>query len=133
MLLIGDNATINIDSKEVTVDNATYVLHQASVRGLAKTLHRDTNGKILIEDASYTGCQPSDDFWQLNTSEITLIKNLDLPPLKMLGCISKMCPFFIYLTLNFPLVIVAPRDCYFHLLASTKKMASTTLSRFTGI
>jgi LPS-assembly protein len=35
MLLMGDSARLNLDSKEVAVDNATYVLHQASVRGTA--------------------------------------------------------------------------------------------------
>ncbi|MBT5388786.1 MAG: LPS-assembly protein LptD, partial [Porticoccaceae bacterium] len=44
MLLLGDNAKINIDSKEVQIENATYVLHEASVRGTAKTLSRNQEG-----------------------------------------------------------------------------------------
>ena len=103
MLLIGDNATINIDSKEVTVDNPTYVLHEASVRGLAKTLHRDTNGKILIEDASYTGCQPSDDSWQLNTSKIELDQESGFATVKNARLHIKDVPVFYLPYAKFPI------------------------------
>ena len=103
MLLIGDNATIDLDSKEVTLDNATYVLHQASVRGSAKTLHRDTNGKILIEEASYTGCQPSDDFWQLNTSEITLDQESGFATVKNARLHIKDVPVFYLPYAKFPI------------------------------
>ena len=38
ILLMGDSAEIDIDSKEVEFENATYVLHENSVRGSAETL-----------------------------------------------------------------------------------------------
>ena len=72
MLLMGDNATLDLDSKKVELDNATYVLHEASVRGAAKNLVRQADGIILIEDASYSSCAPNDDSWQLKTTEIEL-------------------------------------------------------------
>ena len=43
MLLLGDSAKVDIDSKEVQIDKATYVLHEASVRGNAETLSRTHN------------------------------------------------------------------------------------------
>jgi len=72
MLVMGDNAKLDLNSEEVEIDNATYVLHQTSVRGTAKTLLRKTDGVILIKDATYSGCKPTDKTWQLKTSEIKI-------------------------------------------------------------
>jgi len=72
MLVIGDHALLDLDSEEVQLENATYVLHEASVRGSAKTLRRQSDGIIIIEDSSFSGCAPSDTTWQLQTSEIKL-------------------------------------------------------------
>ena len=103
MLLIGDNATVDLDSKEVTLDNTTYVLHQAAVRGTAKTLLRETSGKILIEDASYTGCQPTDDFWQLKTSEIELDQQSGFATVKNARLHIKDVPVFYLPYAKFPI------------------------------
>ena len=79
------------------------MLHEASVRGLAKTLHRDTNGKILIEDASYTGCQPSDDSWELNTSEIELDQESGFATVKNARLHIKDVPVFYLPYAKFPI------------------------------
>jgi LPS-assembly protein len=72
MLLTGDHALLNLDSEEVSIENPTYVLHQASVRGSAKLLRRKPDGVILIKDSSFTGCEPEVNTWKLKTSEISL-------------------------------------------------------------
>lgn len=46
LLLLGNSAEIDIDSKEVQIADATYVLHEASVRGKAKNLQRTKDGVI---------------------------------------------------------------------------------------
>ena len=46
LLLLGNNAKIDIDSKEVHIDDATYVLHEASIRGSAESLSRTKDGII---------------------------------------------------------------------------------------
>ena len=72
MLLLGDSAEIDIDSMEVQIENATYVLHQASVRGEAETLERANDGVITISDATYSTCEPGDSTWQMATSKIAI-------------------------------------------------------------
>jgi len=72
MLLIGDNANLNLDSRQVKIDNATYVLHQTGIRGTATNLLRNTDGAILIEDATYSSCEPTDETWRLQTSQIKI-------------------------------------------------------------
>ena len=72
MLLTGNHALLNLDSEEVSIENPTYVLHQASVRGSAKLLRRKSDGVILIKDSSFTGCEPGVNTWKLQTNEISL-------------------------------------------------------------
>ena len=72
MLLIGTHANLNLDSRQVKIDNATYVLHQTGIRGTATNLLRNTDGAILIEDATYSSCEPSNEIWRLQTSQIKI-------------------------------------------------------------
>ena len=94
MLLLGDSANIDIDSKEVHIDNATYVLHEASVRGNAKTLSRNKDGIILIDEATYSACEPGDNTWQLVTSEISIDQNTGFATVKNARLEVKDVPIF---------------------------------------
>ncbi len=102
MLLLGDNAKINIDSKEVQIDNATYVLHEASVRGTAKTLSRNEEGVIVIDEATYSACEPGDNTWQLNTSEINIDQNSGFATVKNARLTVKDVPVFYLPYVKFP-------------------------------
>lgn len=72
VLFLGSDAKVDIDSLEVDINNATFVLHENSARGTAKKLERAKNGIITIEDARYTTCQPGEDTWQLVTGDIEI-------------------------------------------------------------
>ena len=72
ILLAGEHALLNLDSQEIKLKNVDYVLHAASVRGSADLLRRQTDGLIIIEDATYTSCEPGLNTWQLKTNEIKL-------------------------------------------------------------
>jgi LPS-assembly protein len=72
ILLAGEHALLNLDSQELQLKNADYVLHNAGIRGSADTLHRQKNGITIIEDATYTSCGPNINSWQLKTEEIEL-------------------------------------------------------------
>ena len=103
MLLMGDNATLDLDSKEVELDNATYVLHEASVRGTAKTLVRQVDGKILITDASYSSCEPTDDSWQLKTTQIELDQETGFATVKNARLQIRDVPVFYFPYAKFPI------------------------------
>ena len=72
ILLAGEHALLNLDSQEIKLKNVDYVLHAASVRGSADLLRRQTDGLIIIQDATYTSCEPGLNTWQLKTNEIKL-------------------------------------------------------------
>ena len=48
LLLIGQEANIDIDNRNVVMNDLTYVIHEASLRGYAKNLNRTDEGKIKI-------------------------------------------------------------------------------------
>jgi LPS-assembly protein len=103
MLLLGSSAEIDIDSKEVKLDNATYVLHQASVRGSAKTLSRSKDGVIRITDATYSTCEPGDSTWQMATSEIAIDQETGFATVKNAQLRVKDVPVFYFPWIKFPI------------------------------
>ncbi|MDG1310734.1 MAG: LPS-assembly protein LptD [Porticoccaceae bacterium] len=102
MLLLGDNAKVDIDSKEVQINNATYVLHEASVRGNAETLSRNKEGIIVIDEATYSACEPGDNTWQLVTSEIDIDQNTGFATVKSARLEVKDVPVFYLPYIRFP-------------------------------
>jgi LPS-assembly protein len=103
MLLLGSNAEIDIDSKEVKIDNATYVLHEAAVRGSAKTLTRTKDGVITISDATYSTCEPGDSTWQLATNEISIDQASGFATVKSAQLRVKDVPVFYFPWITFPI------------------------------
>ncbi|MDA9664516.1 LPS export ABC transporter periplasmic protein LptC, partial [bacterium] len=102
LLLLGNNAKVDIDSKEVQLDNATYVIHEASVRGAAKSLSRTKDGIIIIDDASYSSCEPGDTTWQLMTNEIAIDQESGFATVKNARLEVKDVPIFYFPYLKFP-------------------------------
>lgn len=102
LLLLGNNAKVDIDSKEVQIDNATYVIHEASVRGAAKSLARTKDGIIIVSDASYSSCEPGDATWQLMTSEIAIDQASGFATVKNARLEVKDVPIFYFPYLKFP-------------------------------
>ena len=103
MLLLGSSAEIDIDSKEVTINNATYVLHEAAVRGSAKTLTRTNDGVITINDATYSTCEPGDSTWQMATTEIAIDQESGFATVKNAQLRVKDIPVFYFPWIKFPI------------------------------
>jgi len=103
MLLIGDNAKLNLDTEEVEIENATYLLHQAAVRGTASILKRTSEGLIVIDDATYSGCEPTDNTWQLKTSQIELDQKSGFATVKNARLDVKQVPVFYFPYAKFPI------------------------------
>lgn len=102
ILLMGDSAEIDIDSKEVEFENATYVLHENAVRGSADTLTRNQDGIIVINDSTYSTCAPDDNAWQLVTNEIAIDQNSGFATVKNAQLRVKGVPVFYVPYVKFP-------------------------------
>lgn len=102
MLLLGSRAKVDIDSKVVEIKDATYVLHEAAVRGTAKTLTRTAEGNIVIDESIYTACEPGDNTWQLVTSQIDIDETSGFATVKNARLEVKDVPVFYLPYIKFP-------------------------------
>ncbi|MGB2115389.1 MAG: LPS-assembly protein LptD [Porticoccaceae bacterium] len=103
MLLTGNHALLDLDSEEVQIENATYVLHQSSIRGTAESLRRKSDGIITITDSSFTSCEPSVDTWKLQTSEINLDQSSGFATVKNARLDIGKVPVFYFPYAKFPI------------------------------
>lgn len=72
ILLIGDSASVNGKDNSMVIDNATYLMHAQRLRGSAETIYRDGASELVIEDATYTSCEPGRDAWILSAEKLSL-------------------------------------------------------------
>ncbi len=70
ILLRGDAAYMNMDSLDVEINNATYLLHESGARGTAQNLQRPGGDIFYIDDGGYTTCEPGNNAWRLVTSKL---------------------------------------------------------------
>ncbi|SDO36722.1 LPS-assembly protein LptD [Pseudomonas jinjuensis] len=71
-LVVGDHAELQLDNGEAKIDNAEYVLHQASVRGSALYAKRQETAIIQLKDGTYTRCEPNSNAWYVKGNNIEL-------------------------------------------------------------
>lgn len=103
LLLIGKEANIDIDNRNVVMDELTYVIHEASLRGYAKNLNRTDGGKIKITEASYSTCEPGDSSWKLITDQIEIDQDLGWATVKNARLDVKDIPVFFFPYLKVPI------------------------------
>ncbi len=103
LLLLGDRATIDMATRNVQVDNVTYVIHEASVRGTAKNLNRKAEDIIVINDASYSSCEPGDASWHLVAKEIEINQNTGFATVKSARIEVKDVPILYLPYMKFPI------------------------------
>jgi LPS-assembly protein len=103
LLLIGDEAIIDMATRNVQVNNVTYVIHKASVRGVARQVNRTTEDIIVISDASYSSCEPGDSSWQLVTKEIKIDQDSGFATVRNARLEIKDVPIFYLPYMKFPI------------------------------
>jgi len=102
-LLVGNEAYINMDTGEVKVYDAEYVLHESHTRGASPVINRDANEIITLEDGTYTQCEPGSDTWYLTGSEIELDVANGVGEAKHVKVRIKDVPVFYFPYLQFPI------------------------------
>ncbi len=72
MQVKGDQAHMNLQSSQGTIDNADYQTGTVNGRGKAKQIKIKSKQKLSLEQASYTTCPRDHVAWQLRADEINL-------------------------------------------------------------
>ena len=72
MLIRGDHALINLNKKALDVSGTEYVVHQIHVHGRAGRIYNPTEKVLILDNSTYTTCEPSDNAWEIKAGEIKL-------------------------------------------------------------
>ena len=72
LLVEGESAAINLRTNTGTIKQSRYRTTAKNANGTAKEFTIDGPNRVILQDATYTTCQPGDKDWELSASTITL-------------------------------------------------------------
>ena len=72
LLVIGDSAAVDGEDNSLVVTNANYLLHNSRLRGSSTEVRREGSDQFVIENATYTSCEPGDGAWTLSAGELRI-------------------------------------------------------------
>jgi LPS-assembly protein len=75
LLLTGASANIDMNTNDAVIDGASYLLHEAGLRGDAKTLKHHGDNRMVMQNASMTQCEPDSNLWYFESSELEIDPN----------------------------------------------------------
>lgn len=74
VVLQGEEAQIQIDSKAAELDNAQFLLTDGEYRGHSRKVVRNDAGDLVMHNNRFTRCEPGNDSWQLDAKTLTIRK-----------------------------------------------------------
>ena len=101
--LAGRSADYSVDSGEMTLNTANFLLHPAAMRGSASRLVRHTETVLEIENGNLTTCEPGNNAWSLVASEILLDRETGVGEATHVRLRVKDVPVFYWPYLTFPI------------------------------
>ncbi|ACE83973.1 LPS-assembly protein LptD [Cellvibrio japonicus] len=72
LLVRAESARMNIQSGDGRLDNAEFVLYETRIHGRADSLEKFGDNVIVLEGGSLTSCEPGDNTWSIEGSNITI-------------------------------------------------------------
>lgn len=70
-----DKAKMDMDTGAARLDDVTFVLYESRIHGKAGQLKRFGDNVIKLEQSLITSCEPGDNSWSMEGSEITIHQN----------------------------------------------------------
>jgi LPS-assembly protein len=101
LLLIASKGVVNQRENRLVIDDATYVIHSANIRGKGKQLSKN-QGIIDLKGSEYTSCEPGNNDWLLKGSQITIDTEKNQGSAKHVRLVVKGIPVFYWPYLRFP-------------------------------
>ena len=72
LLLRGAAGEYQLETSQLQLSEAHYVIHQQQLRGSAWQLEQLEDGRVILRDASLTSCAPGDQAWRLVAGRLNL-------------------------------------------------------------
>lgn len=103
LLVRGDAAELSLVSDAARIDNAHYVIHDRHLRGDAVQLERLEDGRYRLTSASFTTCDPGDNFWRLVGGDVVLDRERGLGTARHARLEMGGVPVFYWPWVRFPI------------------------------
>ncbi|MGI9285855.1 MAG: LPS-assembly protein LptD, partial [Pseudomonadales bacterium] len=75
LLIRADRAVVDQENGSGRLDPADYLLHKEHIRGTALNLRRKEDGTLVLEQASYTLCEPNNNSWEMRANRIAIFQD----------------------------------------------------------
>jgi LPS-assembly protein len=72
VVMQGDSAEVHLNSKEAQMENAQFVLTDASMRGRTQQLTQNAAGDLTMTGNAFTRCEPGNNDWLLSARELVV-------------------------------------------------------------
>lgn len=103
MLMVGEKANLDLTSKNISVEHAEYVVHENRIRGKAARIHNEDENILVLDDSSYTTCEPNSNAWLFEADDIRLNKRSGWGTAKHAVVRVKDVPVFYFPWMMFPI------------------------------
>ncbi len=101
LLLLAKKGIVNQQEDSLNIEEATYVIHSAGIRGSGKQLSKNKH-IIDIQQSQYTSCEPGNSDWILKGSSIVIDTEANQGKATNVRLIVKGIPIFYWPYLRFP-------------------------------
>lgn len=101
LLFIAEKGVVNQQQDSLEIDDATYVIHSANIRGKGKHVSKSQE-QIELTSSEYTSCEPGNSDWVLKGSSITIDTEKNQGTAKNVRLFVKDVPVFYWPYLRFP-------------------------------
>jgi LPS-assembly protein len=102
ILLAGERARINLDSKELVLQEVEFLLIEPEFRGEAAEVERDGDGTLTIRRGSFTRCEPGSSNWWIQSKSFVIEENAVFGTARHAVLRVKNVPVFYTPYLSFP-------------------------------
>jgi LPS-assembly protein len=72
LFMKADRASGNLFSGTGVMDNASFLIHQTRMRGRAAKVEKTADETLIIENGSFTRCDPGNNLWRMRGDQIEL-------------------------------------------------------------
>jgi len=101
--ITGTEGTVDMEKETQVVKNADYRLYNRHARGTADTLVLKNHHQMILKNASYTTCSPTQNTWQLKSKDVVLNKTTGRGRAKHSRLYVYNVPIFYWPYVDFPI------------------------------
>lgn len=102
LLFVANKGVVNQQKDQLEIDDATYVIHSANIRGQGEHVSKNKE-KIHLQQSEYTSCEPGNNDWVLKGSTIVIDTEKNQGSATNVRLVVKGIPVFYWPYLRFPI------------------------------